>query len=1098
MPDAPTRQIHTRFVPINRRIETIDSLEGGGMLDHDLVLRFRGDTADPGPFQYYGTDLFGERGWFGSFGASGLQHSAGLVPDPGDTPGTTRFLREDGQWITGGAGATTFLGLSDTPSSYSAQALKVVRVNAGETALEFVTATGGGDFSTNTALSVANEVVLFADATGKLGKRPGLMTGVAKLSSGQLSASAVDLSGAEATGILAAARFPALTGDVTNTVGTVATTVGKILNVTVPALSQGFLRYNAAGPNFSWVNSNFITGVLAGKFIRVDSVNGNDGTGTRGQWDLPFLTISGAIGAAGITADDVILVGPGTYTENNGIVIPDDVSLCGSGIGVTTINSTLTMTGGGGATNQSIVYPGNNSIIADLSIVGNAASSVFQVPLGDGALGAAPVAKTGIRAYRVEMVAGSDGIRFNAATTIKCYDCVITTLWDGVTLNHGSANVELFNPIITVTGPFDAGGHPVRGLSGSGTINVYGGRITASGVVGDTNHICVAPTSGTYKLYGTVVHADTGTFWDFNNSSGTIGISGVSRDDGAAFTTTGTITELSRDLIKDNNLSDLLSAATARTNLGGTTVGQAFFTLTNPGAITFPRIDVANTVTARSAANYRSDLGLVIGTNVEAWDAQLDSLAALTYTGNAGKFIRVNAGETDFELAAVAGSGTVTSITATSPAVVTPSPLVTTGVISLDTSVDFNFTNSQSIILDDGNASAEVVILTLSHNTTGVPANGLGGRIRLRGESSTVTNQDMAWLNYGWIDVVNASRTAYLDIKVVDNAVGPAIAARFFGEGSMTVGATTKPGAAGIINANTGFRIANAASLGKFLIGDGTNYAASAWQLPTASAGAGTLLRNTGLGNNTAFTTPSYPNVGTLGAVLIGDGTNITADTTPTLVDVLTLAAGTTTIAPLVYQSGTNLTTATAGAQEYDGVQYYATIDSTSKRGAIPVEQYFHLTAAGTAITTIANFFGATSNISLVASAYYEIEIYCYFLKDANASVVTWTFTNSAAPTGQNIITEFSPIAGIVTGTPTATMLNGQIYNDATAAKTIASGTLAASVNHFAHFKIMLKNGTGTSLKIQATVTTGNITPGIGSWWRCRRISPNNIGTFAA
>lgn len=50
--------------------------------------------------------------------------------------------------------------------------------------------------------------------------------------------------------------------------------------------------------------------------------------------------------------------------------------------------------------------------------------------------------------------------------------------------------------------------------------------------------------------------------------------------------------------------------AAMRASLGGTTVGQAFFTLTNPGAVTFPRIDAANTVTARSAANYRTDLGL--------------------------------------------------------------------------------------------------------------------------------------------------------------------------------------------------------------------------------------------------------------------------------------------------------------------------------------------------------------------------------------------------------------------------------------------------------------------------------------------------------
>jgi hypothetical protein len=52
--------------------------------------------------------------------------------------------------------------------------------------------------------------------------------------------------------------------------------------------------------------------------------------------------------------------------------------------------------------------------------------------------------------------------------------------------------------------------------------------------------------------------------------------------------------------------STSLVAATGRTSLGGTTVGQALFTLTNPSAITFPRINADNTVTALTAANFRT------------------------------------------------------------------------------------------------------------------------------------------------------------------------------------------------------------------------------------------------------------------------------------------------------------------------------------------------------------------------------------------------------------------------------------------------------------------------------------------------------------
>lgn len=51
---------------------------------------------------------------------------------------------------SGGSGSSTFLGLTDTPSAYTGEALKVVRVNAGETGLEFVTLAGGGDMLTST------------------------------------------------------------------------------------------------------------------------------------------------------------------------------------------------------------------------------------------------------------------------------------------------------------------------------------------------------------------------------------------------------------------------------------------------------------------------------------------------------------------------------------------------------------------------------------------------------------------------------------------------------------------------------------------------------------------------------------------------------------------------------------------------------------------------------------------------------------------------------------------------------------------------------------------------------------------------------------
>jgi len=51
------------------------------------------------------------------------------------------------------------------------------------------------------------------------------------------------------------------------------------------------------------------------------------------------------------------------------------------------------------------------------------------------------------------------------------------------------------------------------------------------------------------------------------------------------------------------------AAAAARTNLGASTVGSNLFTLANPSAITFPRLNADNTVSTLSAVDFRTAIG---------------------------------------------------------------------------------------------------------------------------------------------------------------------------------------------------------------------------------------------------------------------------------------------------------------------------------------------------------------------------------------------------------------------------------------------------------------------------------------------------------
>jgi microcystin-dependent protein len=55
------------------------------------------------------------------------------------------------------------------------------------------------------------------------------------------------------------------------------------------------------------------------------------------------------------------------------------------------------------------------------------------------------------------------------------------------------------------------------------------------------------------------------------------------------------------------------TAAAARTGLGATTLGSNIFTITNPSAITFPRFNADNTVSALNAADFRTAIGAGTG-----------------------------------------------------------------------------------------------------------------------------------------------------------------------------------------------------------------------------------------------------------------------------------------------------------------------------------------------------------------------------------------------------------------------------------------------------------------------------------------------------
>ncbi len=87
------------------------------------------------------------------------------------------------------------------------------------------------------------------------------------------------------------------------------------------------------------------------------------------------------------------------------------------------------------------------------------------------------------------------------------------------------------------------------------------------------------------------------------------------------------------DRLKWDGGSSGLVASTGRTSLGATTVGSNFFTLTNPSAITFPRINADNSVSTLTASDFRTAIGAGTGSGTVTSVSGTGTVNAITLTG---------------------------------------------------------------------------------------------------------------------------------------------------------------------------------------------------------------------------------------------------------------------------------------------------------------------------------------------------------------------------------------------------------------------------------------------------------------------------------
>lgn len=151
--------------------------------------------------------------------------------------------------------------------------------------------------------------------------------------------------------------------------------------------------------------------------------------------------------------------------------------------------------------------------------------------------------------------------------------------------------------------------------------------------------------------------------------------------------------------------------------------------------------------------------------------------------------------------------------------------------------------------------------LTVVHNSSGTPAANFGTGILFTGKSDTVNNRTLVDIDAYWEDPADATRSSRFRIRTA--ASGSFVNNLFlYPTGGASFGVDASQ-AAGVVNANVGFRVANAALNFSHLAGSATVAQGGLGAIGTPSVGDILRCKVAGaydhLGPNTLQATPANP-----------------------------------------------------------------------------------------------------------------------------------------------------------------------------------------------------------------------------------------------
>ena len=281
------------------------------------------------------------------------------------------------------------------------------------------------------------------------------------------------------------------------------------------------------------------------------------------------------------------------------------------------------------------------------------------------------------------------------------------------------------------------------------------------------------------------------------------------------------------------------------------------------------------------------------------------------------------------------------------------------------------------------------------------------------------------------------------------------------------------------------------------LIGATNNYAFLAGNTAAVTAGKTAYgfysLVNTATGGGTTY---GFYAAGTANNYFGGNvGIGVTSPTAELHLPAGTAAANT---APLKFTTGTNLTTAEAGAVEYNGSTFFATANTAPGRGYLPhYAFYIATTNGGVSSGTTVDAFPANSSISLAANTNYEIEAVLFPNKSAGAvGTIQFSQVTSAAVTYMAGYFSISP-SGVATSA-TATYNYGG-YVSAGTTGTFPGFNATTLTTYDFTFKIRVYVGANpVNWRLRFVNSVGTVTILSTSYYLVRALPSASVGTFVA